>query len=175
MHSITQSHLSGQKFALATFGLTKTALTVPNLGNVVTGAKNVGSQAMSWMRKAMPSAKDIKTGLIGDPSRVWREFQQGSLHKPGGALHETMVPQGKMDALFRFGLPAVGVVQALNAPEEQRGAAVGNAIGNVAGGFVGGPLGFLGQTGASLGLGALGQNVGSMFDQKQNAGPVGYY
>lgn len=115
--------------------------------------------------KLIPTGAQIKREVIGNPGKFMRQFQNGRLFDRSGMYGMTFKSRGPLHAALTYGLPAMSIYQAAQAPEEFRGQAIGNALGSVAGGFLGGPLGAVGQMVGSMALGSLGQNVGKSFDR----------
>jgi hypothetical protein len=124
--------------------------------SVANVAKNPG--------QLLPSMSRIKREAIGNPGKFYRQFQNDRLFDRSGMYRMMLKPQGTLHAALTYGLPALSIYQASQAPDDTRGAAIGNTIGSVAGGFLGGPLGAVGQAVGSMALGSLGQNVGKSFD-----------
>jgi hypothetical protein len=112
-------------------------------------------------------ANMFRTGAIGAPgawSTARDQLMSGTLHKPGGMLHNAFTfrdPQGNVDALrlgLNVALPlAMGGVAVANAPEGQRGTTLGATLGGMLGSTAGGALGGVGATT----LGTLGASAGA--------------
>ena len=103
---------------------------------------------------------------IGEPRRFWSELSAGTSHKPGGLLHEAVLPKSTFGKVLNWGLPALGLGLSLTAPPGQRGGAIGQSLGYAAGSTLGAPLGMLGQSVVG-GLGsAVGGSLGRLFDRR---------
>lgn len=133
-----QAHNSGSLAALADFGLSKEA----SLGQT------------------------IKRVLVGDPGRLMKELRGGSPFAKGTMLRDAIVPETTLGKVMSYGFPALGLYNAMQAPSEQRGSAIGSLLGGTIGGTLGQPLGIAGSIAGSSLLGPLGQRIGRAFDGK---------
>ena len=120
--------------------------------------------APSWWPGWRNVGDTAKRMMIGDPKTFVSQLSKGELHKPGGMWRESLKPQGPLDALMLYGFPALGMYQAMKAPPEMRGSAIGGTVGGAVGGMLGMPLGMVGNTIGSNLVGRLGQAVGHSFD-----------
>lgn len=124
---------AGMSLALRTYGLHKQAGWADNL------------KQMAWG--------------VG-PTEALRQYQKGTLTRPGGALHQWWKPQNKLDLAFNYALPAYGMYKALKNKEDPN--RVGTAIG-LGGSTLGMMLGsrLWGIPGSLIG-GTLGQHAGNL-------------
>lgn len=121
----------------------------------------------------------IKTLLVGDPGKYWKQLQSGKLFRRGGMIAKAMDPVMRDPAIhpvlrglgtaantaFLYGLPAYGVYEAMQAPSGHRGSSTGVALGSVLGGIIGMPLGLVGNMAGSRLGGALGEALGRNFNR----------
>lgn len=113
--------------------------------------------------------KDI---AIGDPSRYWKELNNGKLFTRDGAIAQGMNPHvpgspwlTALNVGLNYGLPAYGLYQTAQAPASSRGSALGSAVGGLAGGLIGAPLGLAGNVVGGILGSSLGESVGRVFNK----------
>jgi hypothetical protein len=163
----------GSNDALATFGFAKEARDMAWFKKMLAAKlkKPQEKMAIDWGSVG----QFAKRMMIGDPKQFLSQLSKGELHKPGGMWRESLKPQGALDALMMYGFPAFSMYQAMKAPPEQRGSAIGGTLGGAVGGMLGMPLGMVGNTIGSNLVGRLGQSVGHSFDSSPHRSPAMYY
>ena len=149
----------GVSAALEAFGFSKEARDMAWFKKLL--ARKAATKVAFSLGDAGQWAKRM---MIGDPKQFFSQLSKGELHKPGGMWRESLKPQGPLDALMLYGFPAFSMYQAVKAPPDQRGSAIGGTLGSMVGGMAGMPLGVVGNTIGSNLAGRLGQTLGRTFD-----------
>lgn len=165
----------GRNAALNAYGL-KTA----NIGDTL-------RNGAAWLRQEA-------VGAPGTWKRLGEQSRSKTLTAPGGAYHKPLhwlIPKfdfghaghglgeralrtaGSLGSMVAPLGMALSGYQALTAPPEHRGEAVGGLLGSVAGGVLGGPFGIAGQMiGGGLGAaggGFLGKQIGKVVSPSQES------
>lgn len=115
--------------------------------------------------------QDVKNILVGDPGRYLQQLRNGSLFTRKGMIAQSMNPMTGglppvVNAALMYGLPAMGVTQALKSEPGQRGSAVGSTVGSLVGGAIGGPLGLVGNIAGGVLGSSLGESIGRNFNAR---------
>lgn len=137
-----QPRNQGAQVALAEFGMTKNA---------------------SLLHDALGMA-------FGTPRLALKQLRKGTYFRPGGLGRQGWEYDSGKAVAMNYLLPgAMSALTLMNAPEGERGAAVGDAIGNFVGGNFAAPFGLVGgMVGGNL-AGALGRAAGGAFDRPRPA------
>jgi hypothetical protein len=115
--------------------------------------------------------------LIGRPGRALDEIVSGHALAPGSYVRQSMFPVGPRDPeagavanaarylapTFLYLPAAMTAVSALNAPEHERAALVGEAVGSALGTAAGAPVGYIGNMIGGMTGASIGRTLGSAF------------
>ena len=106
--------------------------------------------------------KIVKQQMIGNPTEALKQFQRGTLMKPGKGLLHNGLPHNAGEIAASLALPLMGsYMLARNSPSTSKGEVVGNFLGRTVGSMLGHPLaGAAGQIGGGMLLAPVGQAIG---------------
>ena len=152
------AYLAGQKSALQTLGMTKTArvLYKPSI------FKRIGG----WLKKKAPTKTGFRDFMIGDPKRFAREVASGHPIKglPGKGrtlIQESFHAPDMLSKAMFYGLPAVETAGIALDDEGNKAQRIGGSLGGAALGLAAyRPLGMIGSIGADMVGRSLGGGIG---------------
>jgi len=134
-------------------------------------ARQYGLEKQAVLSGLLRGLRTHLIGPAGNHAKVLQQANAGTLWSPGGLWREGLLPPSGFPKYLTLGLNGLAAYQALQAPEEERGSAVGGLAGSLLGGAMGYPYGILGSLAGST-LGHLGgSSIGSLANKKKEKEP----